>query len=102
MIHSSRGEGVSNAILEGMFASLPIIATRVGGIPETVYSKGSLLFPYADKNVLKKHLLSAKSFLNEFDPKEKEYLHHLQKFTKESMLENFEKVIKQIVDNESL
>ena len=102
MIHSSRGEGVSNAILEGMFAGLPIIAARVGGIPETVYSKGSLLFPYADKNVLKKHLLSAKSFLNEFDPKEKEYLHHLQKFTKESMLENFEKVIKQIVDNESL
>ena len=37
MIHSSRGEGISNAILEGMYSGLPVIATNVGGIPETVY-----------------------------------------------------------------
>jgi len=37
MIHSSRGEGISNAILEGMFAGLPVIATNVGGVPETVF-----------------------------------------------------------------
>ena len=45
MIHSSRGEGISNAILEGMYAGLPVIATNVGGIPETVFSGSSMLFP---------------------------------------------------------
>jgi len=32
----SRGEGISNTILEAMASSLPVIATRVGGNPELV------------------------------------------------------------------
>jgi glycosyltransferase involved in cell wall biosynthesis len=52
MIHSSRGEGISNAILEGMYAGLPIIATNVGGVPETVFSESSLMFPYKDDKAL--------------------------------------------------
>ena len=32
----SKGEGISNTILEAMASSLPVIATRVGGNPELV------------------------------------------------------------------
>lgn len=33
---SSKGEGISNTILEAMASALPIVATRVGGTPELV------------------------------------------------------------------
>jgi glycosyltransferase involved in cell wall biosynthesis len=36
LVHPSLEEGFSNAILEAMGASLPVIATRVGGNPEAV------------------------------------------------------------------
>jgi len=36
LLMSSHYEGVSIAILEAMCAGLPVIATRVGGVPETV------------------------------------------------------------------
>ncbi len=35
-VHPSLEEGFSNAILEAMGASLPVVATRVGGVPEAV------------------------------------------------------------------
>ncbi len=36
LVHPSWAEGFPNAILEGMCASLPVVATRVGGVPELV------------------------------------------------------------------
>lgn len=97
MIHSSKGEGVSNAILEAMFAGLPIIATNVGGVPETVWHGSAYLFAYRDKKRLKKHLLAASKLLR-FDASSGEYKAHLRKFRKESMIENFEKIIDKIVN----
>jgi glycosyltransferase involved in cell wall biosynthesis len=45
-IHSSRGEGCSNAILEAMSAGLPIIASDTGGTGEVVDETIGRLFDY--------------------------------------------------------
>ncbi|MDD2279769.1 MAG: glycosyltransferase, partial [Bacteroidales bacterium] len=45
-IHSSKGEGCSNAILEAMAAGLPIIASNTGGTSEIVTSECGMLFDY--------------------------------------------------------
>lgn len=49
----SRSEGLSNVLLESMAASLPVIATRVGGTPEVVEDQLSgLLVPPRDPAAL--------------------------------------------------
>ena len=48
---SSRYEGISIALLEAMRASLPIVATRVGGVPETVVDGESALLVEAGDHV---------------------------------------------------
>lgn len=49
----SRSEGFSNALIEAMAASLPVVATRVGGNPEAVQNDVSgLLVPPDDPQAL--------------------------------------------------
>lgn len=57
-IHSSKGEGCSNAILEAMAAGLPIIATNVGGNPEIINEKFGFFFNFGDYVTLSNHLVS--------------------------------------------
>jgi glycosyltransferase involved in cell wall biosynthesis len=49
----SLSEGLPNAVLEYMAAGLPIVATRVGGIPELIHDQvDGLLVPPADAHAL--------------------------------------------------
>lgn len=55
-IHSSLGEGCSNAILEAMAAGLPIIASNTGGTSEVVDNSIGRLFEYKDVDSLVLHI----------------------------------------------
>ena len=56
LIHSSKGEGCSNAILEAMAAGLPIIASDTGGTSEIVTAENGVLFTYRNINQLKENI----------------------------------------------
>jgi len=67
-VHSSKGEGCPNAILEAMYVGLPIITTDTGGTKEVV-DDNALLFIYGDVDGLTKALLRLMS-----SPEERERL----------------------------
>jgi glycosyltransferase involved in cell wall biosynthesis len=96
MIHSSRGEGISNAILEGMYAGLPVIATSVGGTPEAVFPASSLMFPYKDEKSLLECLLKSPKVFANFKKDSEEYKKHLEKFSVETMVKKFEEIIETV------
>ena len=53
LVHPSLTEGLSNVVLEGMAAGLPVVATRVGGNPELVQDgRTGLLIPPQDDAAL--------------------------------------------------
>jgi glycosyltransferase involved in cell wall biosynthesis len=56
-VNSSTFEGISLTILEAMAASLPIVATRVGGNPEIIEGAG-VLVPARDAEALAKEVLA--------------------------------------------
>jgi glycosyltransferase involved in cell wall biosynthesis len=94
-IHSSKGEGCSNAILEAMFNHLPIIATDSGGTSEIVFSETSTLFKYKDYKSLSKYLLDySKTDLKIFSTAE--YTKHMQQFSVQSMVSNFTQILNEV------
>lgn len=97
MIHSSRGEGISNAILEGMYAGLPVIASDVGGVTETIFPGSSMLFAYKDHETLYKCLLKSHDLKRSFNPCSAEYQAHLGKFSHETMSSSFEEIMNKVL-----
>lgn len=58
LLHSSRSEGMPNAVIEGMAAGLPVVATDIPGIREAVGPDGSrFLAPPGDPEALSAQIL---------------------------------------------
>ena len=51
----SLSESFPNAVLEALFSKLPIVSTRVGGIPEMLKSKTGILVNEKNLNLKKKY-----------------------------------------------
>lgn len=98
MVHSSKGEGISNAILEGMYHGLPIIASKVGGVPETVFQEYTLLFRYKNQNELINCLRKAPELQERFDRNNPEYIEHLRKFSQTNMISKFEEIMEKVLN----
>lgn len=99
MLHSSKGEGISNALVEAMFAGLPIISTNVGGVPETVFKKTAFLYNYKNVEELTECLLKAKELIRTSKDYERELEQYLRKFSTQIMIEKYHEIIKKIALN---
>jgi len=96
-IHSSKGEGCSNAILEAMASGLPIIASNTGGTPEIVTNENGYLFEYQNHNELTKailDLLSDKEKINAFGERSQQIVKN--DFTIEHMIQNYYMLIEEL------
>jgi len=98
-IHSSKGEGVSNAILEAMYMGLPIITTDTGGTLE-ILDDNAITFSYQDYHALYEALI--KLINNENLRKRMGKKSHSivkEKFTTERMVRNYERIINAVSNN---
>jgi len=93
-IHSSRGEGCSNAILEALAANLPVVASKVGGTPEILPRNLGWLFEYSNKDSLKGAMREALAQLNDQVVNAEDYRKHLDHFTNASVTNSFLKAFK--------
>jgi glycosyltransferase involved in cell wall biosynthesis len=96
-IHSSKGEGCSNAILEAMYMALPVIASDTGGTSEIV-GTNAILFEY--KNIRQlyeaiKKLLQDESLRK--DMSDESYQIASSRFSVNSMLANYNSIIAEIL-----
>lgn len=58
LVMSSESEGMPNAVMEGLAAGVPVVATAVGGVPELVVpGTTGVLVPPADPNELAEGML---------------------------------------------
>lgn len=98
-IHSSKGEGCSNAILEAMYMGLPVIASNTGGTPEIV-GDNAILFKYQNVEELYKAL---KQVMEDKELRKKmaeaSYSIASTRFSLLRMLEDYQQIIQQIVES---
>ena len=98
-IHSSKGEGCSNVILEAMYSGLPIVATDTGGTREIVTSENGLLFEYKNINDLYnklKYLIDNPEVRSKFSKNSIKIVE--KKFTSKIMVKNYIKILNKILN----
>lgn len=99
-IHSSRGEGCSNAILEAMAAGLPVIATDTGGTSEIVEPANGIIFPYKDEKALAEaieKLLINETYRKQLGQSGRKIA--IQQYSVESLIKNYHKVLTEILQS---
>lgn len=102
LIHSSMGEGCSNAILEAMKHGLPVVATNVGGTPEIVSKEWGILFEYQDASALTKALqglIQNPDLRRQMGAKAQQVVR--ERFSVEAMISRYEEIIQDIVSKHS-
>ena len=98
-IHSSKGEGISNAILEAMYMGLPIITTDKGGTLE-ILEDNAITFSYQDYQALYEGLnilINDEKLRKRMGKKSHSIV--TEKFTTEQMVRNYERIINAVVNN---
>lgn len=97
-IHSSKGEGCSNAILEAMSAGLPVIASNTGGTSEIIKIEYGRLFEYQNVLELKEIMLELMVNKEQIIEMGVEAQKKAQKnYSVHSMINNYYQIINDIV-----
>ncbi|MDP2671601.1 MAG: glycosyltransferase family 4 protein [bacterium] len=98
----SESEGLPLSVLEAIFTHVPVVATKVGGIPEEIEEgKSGWLCEAKDSRALAKALLEAlddKIKVEKFT--QEAYSSALEKFTKSRMIEESGKLIREVLGKE--
>jgi glycosyltransferase involved in cell wall biosynthesis len=97
-IHSSKGEGCSNAILEAMYMGLPIIATDTGGTAE-ITGSNAILFPYQDTEALYQAIIGLMQDEVRRSMGDESYRLVSQRFTITRMISDYSRLIKAVATN---
>ena len=91
----SKNEGLPMSIIEGMRAGLPIIGSRVGGIPEQIVDGESGFVVDVDEKQLAAKLKFLIDNLNLLpDMGKVSYNYYLEKFTLEAMVKKYAEIYK--------
>ncbi|MBM3436524.1 MAG: glycosyltransferase family 4 protein [Bacteroidetes bacterium] len=96
-IHSSRGEGCSNAIIEAMASALPVVATDTGGTNEIVQSDHGFLFDYGDHQTLVRcltEIMEKPELLLKMGSISRERA--MKFFSTERMVDEFNKIVQEV------
>jgi glycosyltransferase involved in cell wall biosynthesis len=89
----SHNEGVPNVLLEAMACGVPVVASRVGGIPEVVPDEAGILVPVRDTAALSTALESA--LARTWDPAA--IANHAKAFRWDQNIESLRRVLAEVV-----
>ncbi|MGB3498714.1 MAG: glycosyltransferase, partial [Rhodanobacter lindaniclasticus] len=90
----SHNEGVPNVVLEAMSCGIPVVASRVGGIPEVLPECAGVLVPARDPAALSAALLEATG-----RPWQGERIvEHARGFRWDDNVDRLERVLRDVVD----